>query len=304
MATLRTSPGDRRERRVPQSPCGEGVDRFLRDALAEDVGGGDLTTEAVVPAAARSRGQLIAKESGVVAGIGIFARVFELLDPKLVRRRLLADGESVAAGAIIAELEAASRALLTGERTALNLVQRLSGIATRTRRFVERARGVRILDTRKTTPALRRFEKYAVLCGGGENHRMGLFDEIMLKNNHLDVTARPLSELLRVVRERHGQEMRITAEARNEREALEAVRGGADVVLLDNLTPEELARMVPLLRRSAADRARPLEIEASGGVDLENVAEIAASGVDRISVGALTHSAPALDLAFRLEPLS
>ncbi len=303
MATLRTSPGDRRERRVPQCPCGEDVDRFLREALAEDVGGGDLTTEAIVLPTDRAAGRLLAKESGVIAGVGLFARVFELLDPKLVRRRFLADSEPVAAGALVAEVEASSRALLAGERTALNLVQRLSGIATRTRRFVERARGARILDTRKTTPTLRRFEKYAVLCGGGENHRMGLFDEVMLKNNHLDVTERPLPELLAALRERHGEGVRVTAEARDEREALEAVRGGADVVLLDNLTPEELARLVPLLRRAAAGRSRPLEIEASGGINLENVAEIAASGVERISVGALTHSAPALDFAFRLEPL-
>jgi nicotinate-nucleotide pyrophosphorylase (carboxylating) len=163
---------------------------------------------------------------------------------------------------------------------------------------------VRVLDTRKTTPGLRALEKYAVTCGGGENHRFGLYDEAMLKNNHLDLARAGLGELLAHLRARHGPELRITAESRDEREALVAVAGGADVVLLDNLAPPILAGLCPRLRAAARGRARPLELEASGGITLENAAEYARSGVDRISVGALTHSAPALDLALRLEPLA
>jgi len=160
---------------------------------------------------------------------------------------------------------------------------------------------VRVLDTRKTTPGLRVLEKYAVACGGGENHRFGLYDEAMVKNNHLDLTRSDLRTLLGVLRARHGTRLFITAEARDEREALGAIAGGADVVLLDNFAPEVLAALCPKLRAAARGRARPLELEASGGVTLANVARFAASGVDRISIGALTHSAPALDLSLRLE---
>jgi len=278
------------------------LDPFLRRALEEDVGAGDVTTDTVIPTSTRAVGRLIAKEEGVIAGLALFARVFELLDPLVGARRSLADGERVTPGSVVIELEGPARALLVGERTALNLVQRLSGIASRTRAYVDRVQGrARILDTRKTTPTLRRLEKYAVRCGGGENHRLGLFDEAMLKNNHVDIAGRSLFELVRDLRTRHGEGLCISAEARNEREALEAVRGGADVVLLDNLPSAELARLVPRVRAAAEGRARHLEIEASGGVTLENVEAVARSGVDRISVGALTHSAPALDLALRLE---
>jgi nicotinate-nucleotide pyrophosphorylase (carboxylating) len=279
------------------------ADPLLRRALEEDVGPGDLTTDTVIPPSKRAVARLVAKEAGVVAGLELFTRVFELLDARVAARPLVADGTRVAPGAVLVELEGAARALLVGERTALNLVQRLSGVASRTRAYVDRVAGrARILDTRKTTPCLRRLEKYAVRCGGGENHRQGLFDQAMLKNNHVDVAGRSLAELVRELRARHGDALPITAEARDEREALDAVRGGADVVLLDNLPVAELARLVPLLRAAARRRGRPLEIEASGGVSLGNVEAVAQSGVDRISVGELTHSAPALDLALRLEP--
>ena len=280
------------------------VERLLAAALAEDLGPGDLTTETVVPEGARARGRLVARSSGVLAGGEICARVFQRLDPAVRVHPRLADRSELARGDVVLELEGRARALLVGERTALNLVQRLSGIATLTARFVAAARPVRVLDTRKTTPGLRALEKYAVTCGGGENHRFGLYDEAMLKNNHLDLARTDLATLLALLRARHGPELRITAEARDEREALAAVAGGADVVLLDNFTPSALGALCPRLRAAARARARALELEASGGITLENAPEFARSGVDRISVGALTHSAPALDLALRLEPLA
>jgi nicotinate-nucleotide pyrophosphorylase (carboxylating) len=279
------------------------VERLLETALAEDVGAGDVTTETVVPAAARARAQLIAKSGGVLAGRDVFVRVFERLDPGVSVRPRVADGATVARGDVVCVLEGAARALLVGERTALNLVQRLSGIATLTARFVAAARPVRVLDTRKTTPGLRRLEKYAVTCGGGENHRFGLFDQAMLKNNHVDLARADLGALLASLRARRGNALVVTAEARDEREALAAVAGDADVVLLDNFTPAALRALCPRLRAAARGRARALELEASGGITLDNAAEFAESGVDRMSIGALTHSAPALDFSLRLEPL-
>jgi nicotinate-nucleotide pyrophosphorylase (carboxylating) len=280
------------------------LDALLRAALDEDVGGGDLTGDVLVPPELRARGRLVAKAAGVAAGLGFFERVFALLDPALCARRRTADGERVAPGDVLLELEGSARALLRGERTALNLVQHLSGVATTTARFVERAAGrAEILDTRKTLPGLRRLEKYAVRCGGGRNHRFGLFDEAMLKNNHVDLLGRPPGDLVRRLRAAHGESVRITAEARDRAEALQALDGGADVVLLDNMSGAELRALCPLLRAEAARRGRRVLLEASGGVDLENVAEIAAAGVDRVSVGALTHSAAALDMAFSTEVL-
>jgi nicotinate-nucleotide pyrophosphorylase (carboxylating) len=277
------------------------LDPLLARALEEDVGPGDVTTETLVPAAARARGRLIAKTPGVLAGRAAFLRVFARLDPAVGVQCWRADGDALAPGEVVCELEGAARALLVGERTALNLVQHLSGIATLTARFVALARPVRVLDTRKTTPGLRQLEKEAVRAGGGENHRFGLFDAAMVKNNHVDLARAPLVELLTELRRRRGSALHVTAEARDEAEALAAVAGDADVVLLDNFAPEALAALVPHLRLAARARPRLLELEASGGISLENAAEFANSGVDRLSIGALTHSAPALDLSFRLE---
>ncbi|MEQ1894709.1 MAG: carboxylating nicotinate-nucleotide diphosphorylase [Planctomycetota bacterium] len=288
--------------RVPHELLDVELDRFLDAALAEDLGGGDVTTEVVVPAAAHARARLVAKQEGVLAGVAVFVRVFERLTQELVVRPGLADGARLAPGTVVLELEGPARALLSGERTALNLVQRLSGIATLTARFVAAARPARVLDTRKTTPLLRRLEKYAVTCGGGENHRLGLHDEVMVKNNHLDFAGVELLPLLKRLREVHGPRMRITAEARDEREALAGIAGDADVLLLDNFTPAALAELCPRLRSAARGRPRRLELEASGGLTLANVGEFARAGVERVSIGALTHSAPALDLSLRLEP--
>jgi nicotinate-nucleotide pyrophosphorylase (carboxylating) len=258
-----------------------------------------------VPAEAAARGRLVAKAEGRLAGVEVFARVFELCDPGARVELLARDGDRIEPGQELARVEGPARALLLAERTALNLVQRMSGTATLTARYVDRAAGrARILDTRKTTPGLRALEKYAVRCGGGENHRFGLYDEVMVKDNHADLAGRPLAELVREIRARVGPNVRITSEARDEAEALAGVEGDADVVMLDNMSPARMADLCPRLREAAAGRPRPLEIEASGGITEETVASVAASGVDRISVGALTHSAPALDLSLYLEPVA
>jgi nicotinate-nucleotide pyrophosphorylase (carboxylating) len=245
----------------------------------------------------------VSKQRGTLAGLGVAARVIQLCDPRAELELIAHDGESIVPGQELLRARANARALLLAERTALNFVQRMSGVATLTARYVELAGGAaRVLDTRKTTPNLRLLDKYAVRCGGGENHRFGLYDEAMVKNNHLDLAGASLEDVLRRLRAVRGPTARITAEARDEREALAAVAGDADVVLLDNFTTESLAAICPRLRTAARGRARPLELEASGGIDERNIAAVARTGVDRVSIGALTHSAPALDLSLYLEP--
>ena len=297
-------------RGLPEPLPRETYDGLVRDALREDLADaarasdetGDLTSDAVVPEDRRALGRLVARAPGRLAGLAVFARVFDHAGGGVAVRLLAADGDAVETGAVVAELEGRARTLLVGERTALNFLQHLSGVATHTARFVERAGGARILDTRKTTPGLRALEKYAVRCGGGENHRVGLFDEVMIKDNHADLAGEPLAALVARARRRVGAGVRITAEARDAGEAVAAVEGGADVVLLDNFTPGGLAELCPRLREVARASGRAVELEASGGIGLANVAAVAASGVDRISVGELTHSAPALDLSLELEP--
>jgi len=295
------------------------IERPVRNALDEDRGKGDLTSNTAVPEKARARASLIAKADGVLAGLAVFARTFEMCDRKVKIELLAQDGSKCRKDDVVALVEGSARALLLAERTALNFVQRLSGTATLTARFVRLAREAagdkapRILDTRKTTPGLRVLEKYAVRCGGGENHRFGLYDEVMIKENHIELAGRSIEAVLSDLRSVLGPTVRITCEARDEGEALAAVDGGADVVLLDNIGAPELARLCPLLRARARERsqtartaqtARTVELEASGGVDERTIAAIAKSGVDRVSIGALTHSAPALDLSLELEPLS
>ncbi len=306
-------PAARRGQPLPLSlAC---IDAAVRPALAEDracagpVGEVDVTTLHAVPAAARARATLVAKRPGVMAGMAVFLRAFELCDATSTRRALVQDGDAFPKGAKLAEIEGSARALLSAERTALNFVQRLCGVATSTARHVLLAheggmRPVRILDTRKTTPNLRELEKHAVRCGGGENHRFALHDEAMVKENHIELAGRPIPQVLRELRAALGQAMRITCEARDESEARAAVEGGADVVLLDNMGPAEMRRLCPLLRAQAAALGNAIELEASGGIDESSLRTVAASGVDRISIGALTHSAPALDLSLDLEPLS
>jgi nicotinate-nucleotide pyrophosphorylase (carboxylating) len=309
---------------LPPPPPVEAVDRVLRVALAEDLGldpdapwsaeralERDLSSAAAVAPETRGRARLLCKADGVLSGLPIFFRCFEWLDPQVRARSRATDGQRVVKGQVLAELEARARALLTGERTALNLVQRLSGTATATAELVAAARvggaAVRVLDTRKTTPGLRLLERYAVRCGGGENHRFGLDDEVMLKDNHLDLargaSGIPLGALVERVRARVGSRVRLTVEARDLDEARDALRAGADVLLLDNFAPAALRPVCAELRRLAAELGRSVELEASGGIDLHSAADFAASGVDRLSSGAPTHSAPALDLSLDLEPL-
>ena len=283
------------------------VDALVEQALAEDLGAGDVTSEGIVPASARARGILWGKEDGVLAGLGVFTRVFELVDPAVQVRLAMADGDAVQSGTQVGQVEGPARSLLMGERTALNLVQRLSGIASVTADYVGRiahVAGARILDTRKTTPGLRAMQKYAVRCGGGENHRFGLYDEAMVKDNHVELAGRDLEEAVRDLCQSLGPRVRVTCEARDEAEARAAIRAGAHVVMLDNMTPKSIAEMLPRLRALAVENRQAPEFEASGGIVLENVAAFAEAGVERISIGALTHSAPSLDLSLKLEPAS
>jgi len=267
----------------------------VRRALSEDLGGGDVTTEAIVPADRRARGILVAKADCVVAGLDVAVETFRQLDPSVsvvVRRK---DGARCASGDEIAELTGQARALLVGERTALNFLQRLSGIATRARAFVDAAAGrIAILDTRKTTPTLRALEKYAVAVGGATNHRTGLFDAVLVKDNHIRL-AGGVGAAVRLVRGRRPGAA-VEVEAQTLAQVDEALEAGAEVVLADNLSVEDVRETV----RRARGRAK---VEVSGGVTLERVRELAATGADFVSVGALTHSAPAADISLEIEPV-
>ena len=284
-----------------QLPAPDELDRLLDAALAEDLGrAGDVTTSTLVPTGLRAEGRLLAKSPGVLAGLELFRRAFDRLAPDVSLEAHVEDGARLQEGQLVCSLEGPARALLSAERTALNFVQRLSGIATLTDRFVRASGGVAVLDTRKTTPLLRALEKYAVVCGGGVNHRLGLFDQAMIKDNHLDLTGGDPGVLVRELRAAHGEGLFVTVEARDEAEAIGAIEAGCDCVLLDNFAPAELGELVPRLRAAAGSCERPLQLEASGGVSLETVGRFAAAGVDRVSIGALTHSAPALDLSLEL----
>ncbi|MEM8709326.1 MAG: carboxylating nicotinate-nucleotide diphosphorylase [Planctomycetota bacterium] len=293
----------------------DALDNLIRRALTEDLGvpvdatttpedlvQRDLTTRTAVPKDRKGRATLIAKESGVFAGGAAFSRALRWLDPQATVEAAVPDGQTVVPGDIVLHARGNGRALLVAERTALNIVQRMSGVASRTRQCVDLVEGTdtRILDTRKTTPGMRALDKYAVRVGGGTNHRIGLFDEVMVKENHVDLAGRSIEEVLGDIRRDVGANVVITCEARDEVEAMAAVRGGADVVLLDNMSPEVMGEMVPRLRLLAESLERSVELEASGGITRETLRSVAESGVDRISMGALTHSAPALDLSLNL----
>ena len=277
----------------------------LRDAvarsLAEDRVLEDVTTQATVPPDQSGRGSLLIKQDGVLCGLDAAREVFRQLGGAIVLEARAADGDAVACGQVVATLAGPLATLLSGERVALNFLQRLSGIATLTRAFVERAAEggtARITDTRKTTPGLRALERYAVRAGGGHNHRDTLADLVLIKDNHLAAAAArgtSLPELLREVREHARDTQRIEVEAPDVETALLAIEAGAEIVMLDNMEVDAMREAV----EAAAGRA---VLEASGGVNLETVREIAATGVDLISVGALTHSAPALDISLEVEP--
>ena len=272
------------------------VTEILERALAEDLGSGDLTTDATVPAPVEAAGTFLAQEVMVVAGLPVVERLFELLNPKLRFRALVEEGQLVSRG-VLAEVRGDARALLRGERTALNFLQRLSGIATLTRRYVARLEGTKakLRDTRKTTPGLRLLERYAVRVGGGSNHRFGLFDAVLIKENHARL-AGGVGEAVRRAREKYGTRQLIQAEVRDETELRQALEAGADAVLLDNMTVEQVDLAVDLVQGRAV-------VEASGGLKLDNLRAYAECGVDYISVGALTHSAPAAEISFDLVPV-
>jgi nicotinate-nucleotide pyrophosphorylase (carboxylating) len=280
---------------VPFEPLEPSTYReVVRRALAEDLGWGDVTTEATVDVARRARGEIVAKCDCVVAGLDVAAEAFRQLDPLVAFTARKADGTRCRSGEVIAELRGAAGPMLTAERTALNFLQRLTGIATLTRKYVDAAGGrITILDTRKTTPTLRPLEKYAVRAGGGTNHRLGLDDAVLIKDNHIRLcggVARVL-ERMRAAR----RDMPIEIEAQSLEQVDEVLATGADVILLDNLSTERIRDAV----RRIAGRA---QIEISGGITLDRIPELAETGADYVSVGGLTHSAAAADLSLEIEP--
>ena len=270
-------------------------------ALAEDIGTGDVTSWATVPAATRARGTLLARAPGVISGLGVAAAVFARVDPSVEFLPAAGDGDRVVSGQSLADVVGPSRSLLGAERVALNLLQRLSGVATLTACYVEAIAGTRarVVDTRKTTPGLRVLEKAAVRHGGGHSHRFGLADGVLIKDNHLAAVGGPerVARAIRSARELAPHTLRIEIEVTTLDELRQAIEAGADVVLLDNMD-------VPTLRRAVQLAGGKALLEASGGITLDTVRAVADTGVDLISVGALTHSAPALDLSleFDLEP--
>ncbi len=273
----------------------DAVDFLIEAALCEDVGKGDLTSEAVVAPDQQARAEIVAKAPGVIAGLPVAERVFRLLQPDIQWQPQVHDGMSVRRGSVVAELAGNARAILKGERTALNFLQRLSGIATLTAECVRRVQNfpVRILDTRKTVPAWRALDKYAVAVGGGTNHRMGLFDGILIKENHVRLVGSVKAAIQRA-RSRYGDRYPVEIEVRSLEEVKEALEAGADVLLLDNMDVDTLRQAV----RMAGGRAKT---EASGGISPDTVRDVAATGVDCISIGSLTHSPPALDLALYIK---
>lgn len=266
----------------------------IEKALAEDIGSGDATTDPIVSEGAHASAQIVAKQSGVIAGLAVAEAAFRLLDKNVRFSAKVCDGSRVEKGTILAELWCAARALLTAERTALNFLGRMSGIATLTSRFVDRIEGTsaRILDTRKTAPGLRATDKLAVQYGGGYNHRHGLYDMILIKDNHIDF-AGSLSEAVRLARA-SGPALEIEIEARTLADVESALELGVQRILLDNMTIEVMAKAV----RITEGRAK---LEASGNITLENVRQVAETGVDYISVGELTHSARVFDVSLKLE---
>jgi len=267
------------------------IERIIRTALEEDIGLGDITTEATVAPGVMARAELVAKEDFVLAGLDVAARVFSELDGQVAFERLKVDGEKVVRGDVLAWIKGEARSLLQGERVALNLLQRMSGIATMTSRFVEAVSGTGavVVDTRKTVPGLRVLDKYAVRMGGGRNHRTSLYDGVLIKENHV-AAAGGIGAAIDRARKRISHVLKIEIETRDLDEVRQALDAGADVILLDNMTTAQLREAVALVAGRAVT-------EASGGVSLETVRDIAETGVDVISVGALTHSCRATDIS-------
>jgi len=281
------------------------VDRLIRFALEEDLRTvGDLTCRALVPSTARLHATLTAKEAGVVCGLDLFRRVARVLGSNLAVSQELRDGERVTPGTVVWQGDGDATAILILERTSLNLVQRLSGTASKTRRFVDAVAGCRaaIYDTRKTTPGLRLLQKHAVVAGGGRNHRIGLYDQVLIKENHIALMPRgphdsSPAEAVRRARECLGNDTIIEVEIESLTDLVPCLRASANIVLCDNMTPAQLREAVAI--RDRTPEGRSCALEASGGITLSTVRAYADTGIERISVGALTHSAPCLDLSLR-----
>jgi nicotinate-nucleotide pyrophosphorylase (carboxylating) len=267
---------------------------IIRRALAEDVGTGDMTTLFTVSPETRATASIVAKSAGVIAGLPLMEHVFHAVDPSLMMEYIVSDGAVVRPGQTLFSIMGPAQSILTGERVALNFLQRLSGIATKTARFVELAAGTRarIVDTRKTTPGLRVLEKYAVRVGGGHNHRFGLYDAVLIKDNHI-AAGGGITQAVQSAFAQAPHTMTVTVECDTLAQVQEAVDAGADIVLLDNMSVEQMEQAIEIVAGQAAT-------EASGGVTEETIAAIAQTGVDIISVGALTHSAPSLDISLDL----
>lgn len=272
------------------------IKRLIDQAFEEDVGSGDVTTNAVIDENARGKASWQAKDDGIIAGLDIAQQVFKRLDPDFHWIPKRVDGEKVSAGNLITSMHGRVRAILTAERIALNITQRMSGIATKTRRFVEAISGLdtQILDTRKTVPGLRMIDKYAVKAGGGRNHRMGLHDLAMIKDNHI-IAAGNIRTAVRAVRSKHPS-LKIEVEAATFQQVEEALSSDADIIMLDNMSIRQMREAVTLIGGRA-------KTEASGNISLRNVRKVAETGVDYISVGALTHSVEAFDISQNLQPL-
>jgi nicotinate-nucleotide pyrophosphorylase (carboxylating) len=271
------------------------IKQIIKSALAEDIGTGDITTEATVSPQKKGRAQAIAKDDFVIAGLDIFEAVFHALDKDIRVKKMITDGSRAKKGDIIAEVTGSLSGILQAERVALNLFQRMCGIATLTAKYVEAVRGTKtkILDTRKTVPGLRVLDKMAVRIGGGTNHRTGLYDGVLIKDNHIEA-AGGINAAMQAQRKRLSHHLKIEVETKNIREVKEALKCGADIIMLDNMTVDAMKKAVDFV----AGRAL---LEASGNVNLERVGEIAATGVDLISVGELTHSVRAADISLKVQ---
>ena len=278
----------------------EQIDNMIDLALAEDISHGDVTSEALIPPGLQGKAAVLVKEKGIIAGGEIARRVFLRVDPSLQVEVLIEDGTKVKPGDIVATISGTVLSIIKAERVVLNFLQRLSGIASQTAQYVAKTRGlgVSITDTRKTTPGLRLLEKYAVRMGGGQNHRFHLGDGILIKDNHLSalrVLGMSLKEIVAKAKQNAPEGLKVEVETKTVQEALDAVEAGADIVMLDNMSVDEMRRAVSLI-------SGQVRIEASGGITLANVQAVAETGVDLISVGALTHSPKALDISLELEP--
>lgn len=290
----------RRKKRASGRPGQRGLDKytekFVKASLVEDLGPGDITTAAVVPEGKKGTCRIVAKEAMVVCGLAVSKKVFTIIDKDVKFKNSVNDGDAVKKGACIARVSGRLANILAGERVALNFLQRLSGVATLTREFTQRAgTNVRILDTRKTTPCMRILEKYAVRVGGGYNHRFGLFDSILIKDNHIKI-AGGVGRALTRVRKTYPESAAVEVECKSLKQVKEAIRGRAAIIMLDNMPAEKIKKAIELIDHKAM-------VEVSGGITLKNVKRAAMKGVDFISIGSLTHSARAVDITMEVERL-